>query len=121
MPCQRSESGTCLQDTFKPSLGTNRLFPTARLSCKQVPDPSLGFRKPKLNAIGALIYMSACTGGVGVHWIRGQAIPSTEPSGFSLTLSACGFFGSPGMRRMLPVSTTRNSAPAQTWMLRTVT
>ena len=49
-----------------------------------------------------------------------QATPSTVPSGFSLTLSAWGFLGSPGMRRMLPVSTTRNSAPALTWMLRTV-
>ena len=106
-----------MQDTFKPSLGTNRLFPTARLSCKQVPDPSLGRRRAKSN----VNHMSACPGGVGVHLMRGQAIPSTEPSGFSLTLSACGFFGSPGIRRMLPVSTTRNSAPAQTWMLRTVT
>ncbi len=40
-PCQGERSGTCLQDTFKTSLCTNRLFPTARLSCKQVPDPSL--------------------------------------------------------------------------------
>ena len=36
----RERSGSCLQDTLKPSLGANRLFPTARLSCKQVPDPS---------------------------------------------------------------------------------
>ena len=38
---QGSDSGTCLQDTFETSLCTNRLFPTARLSCKQVPEPSL--------------------------------------------------------------------------------
>jgi len=35
------ESGICLQDTLKTSLCANRLFPTARLSCKQIPDPSL--------------------------------------------------------------------------------
>jgi len=34
-------SGTYLQDTLKTSLCANRLFPTARLSCKQVPDLSL--------------------------------------------------------------------------------
>ena len=35
-----------MQDTLKPSLGVNRLFPTARLSCKQVPEPSLKRRLP---------------------------------------------------------------------------
>ena len=30
-----------MQDTLKTSLCVNRLFPTARLSCKQVPEPSL--------------------------------------------------------------------------------
>ena len=43
----RSDSGTCLQDTLKTSLCANRLFPTARLSCKQVPEPSLKGRLPK--------------------------------------------------------------------------
>ncbi len=37
----REASGTCLQDTFKTSLCTLRLFPTARRSCRQVPDTSL--------------------------------------------------------------------------------
>ena len=44
--CYGSGSGTCLQDTLKTSLCVNRLFPTARLSCKQVPEPSLKRRLP---------------------------------------------------------------------------
>ena len=50
-PCQRSGSGTCLQDTLKTSLCVNRLFPTARLSCKQIPNPSLRRRLPESCAI----------------------------------------------------------------------
>ena len=36
-----------MQDTLKTSLCVNRLFPTARLSCKQVPEPSLKRQSPK--------------------------------------------------------------------------
>ena len=41
MQCQGEGSTNCLQDTLKTSMCANRLFPTARLSCKQVSDPSL--------------------------------------------------------------------------------
>ncbi len=55
MPCRKAEALSSLQDTLKTwprpasrpvpgltfSLCANRLFPTARLSCKQLTDPSL--------------------------------------------------------------------------------
>jgi hypothetical protein len=53
-------SGTCLQDTLKTSLCANRLFPTARLSCKQLPDPSQKRRLAKSSVIrehGSLLQM----------------------------------------------------------------
>jgi len=44
-------SASCLQDTLKTSMCANRLFPTARLSCKQLADPSLKGQLPKSCAI----------------------------------------------------------------------
>ena len=37
----RAEPGTSLRDTLKTSLCANRLFPTARLSRKEVPGSAL--------------------------------------------------------------------------------
>jgi hypothetical protein len=59
-PCARIKPyrvkgpGNCLQDTLKTSLCANRLLPTARLSCKQLPGPSLIRRLPKLCATHAI-------------------------------------------------------------------
>ena len=51
---RREVSGTCVQDTFKTSLCTIRLFPTARMSCTQVPNTSFTRRHLRLSRHPAL-------------------------------------------------------------------
>ena len=78
-PCQGERSGSCLQDTLKPSLGVNRLFPTARLSCKQLPDPSPLCRLPDSCAIHTVT--TRCLSGGAGCLLTGNPAP---PAGMSV-------------------------------------
>ena len=77
-------SGSCLQDTLKTSMCANRLFPTARLSFKQVPEPALIRRILTSRSIHALTTCLPVQEVAGV-WLQDHNMPGAcyERTGMS--------------------------------------